>query len=206
MVRSAPGIAMSGSDTRMFVDGKSSRIVYAGLVLLSRQSKNFGHAPPRCPPGWQEWQPHAAPPSARRALGPRPALDPEALLRRVAGRGARDLAVLVDQDEGGRAAHGVRLEGAAQLVDRDGGGEGAGEFLEERAELLGGLVGDRDHLHAALLLEGEQLGERRLAGRAPGGPEEEQAALPAAEALGQRAAVGRHLERGRRAPQPGRSR
>src|SRR5439155_4461471 len=76
--------------------------------------------------------------SARRALGPRPALDPEALLRRVAGRVARDLAVPVHQDEGGRAAHAVGLEGAAQLVDRDGGGEGAGELLEERAELLGG--------------------------------------------------------------------
>src|SRR5213594_873857 len=155
---------------------------------LSRERENCGHRS-----------------STRRALGPRPALDPEALLRRVAGRGARDLAVLVDQDEGGCAAHAVGLEGAARLVDRDGGGEGAGEFLEEGIELLGGLVGDRDHLHVALLLEGEQLGERRLAGPAPGGPEEEEAALPAAQPVGQRAAVGRHLERGRRAPHRGRA-
>src|SRR2546427_4455121 len=78
----------------------------------------------------------------RRAPRPGPALDREALLRRVTRRSAFYLAVPTDQDEGWSAADAVGLEGAAQLVDRDGGGEGAGELREERVEPLGGLVGD----------------------------------------------------------------
>src|SRR5262249_15892529 len=103
-----------------------------------------------------------------RARAPGPALEGEALRRRVAGGVAAHGASTVDQDERRHTAHGVGQEGLPVLVDCHRGRKRPGMAGEEGIQPAAILVADGDDLDAALALEGGDLGQRRLADGAPG--------------------------------------
>ena len=90
------------------------------------------------------------------------------------GAGIAHQPVLTDQHEGRGAAHAVLLELDAARVRGHRAGKRLGMFAQELFEFLGVLVADGDDGNAALPAEGPQLGQRLLAVRAPGRPEEEQ--------------------------------
>ena len=99
---------------------------------------------------------------------------PRRLRGRVPDRVRPDHAVRVHENERRRAAHAVSQEGAPRHVGGHSLRKRPAECGEECVQRLARLVGDGDDRGLALPLEGQELGERRLARPAPGRPEVEQ--------------------------------
>src|SRR4029453_13321583 len=96
------------------------------------------------------------------SVRPLPAGDAQVLLRRIPDVAPLDLPLLVDEDEGRRAAHTVRHVAAAQLVAGDDLGERRGPRHQELLHRVLVLVADRDDGNAARPAPGKQHGGRLL--------------------------------------------
>ena len=99
----------------------------------------------------------------------------------------------------GRAATWKISAGPTAGVERNDLGEAARPASEEAVQEVGRLVGDGDHRDPPRPLHRQQLGDRPLAGGAPGGPEEQEVRSSGGDGRRERAAVsGQPVERGTR--------